>query len=384
MRRLTSVGVGFLVVGLTVFVVGCGSNSGTTAKGAGGGSGNASSTSKKGLRVGFVYVSPLPASSFSLSWDQTRKDLEQKYGAITTVVQPIPQSPSVVGVLQDLVRKGNKLIFATAIGYQPFVVQVAKQNPDVNFVVTGPWTLKVKRPPNVADVKGDVWPLAYLTGKLAARMSKTKTLGFVAGFSIPSMVAEINAFEQGARAVDPSVKTRVVLSNTWYDPATTTQAAETLAHAGADVIAKHVDDNGPCLGAKAAGVYCIGSMIDRDSQTPKTALVSWVYNWRKIGETKYVQTRDGKFTNDETTGNIDTGYVLLGPMNDKIVPHNVQQDVLATEKKLKSGKLNVFDGPIRSNTGQIMLPAGKSWSTADEVYGHATFYEDGVIGHVSK
>ena len=128
------------VLGLLVVLAGCGGDSNKESTGA------SSAAGKNGLKVGFVYVSPLPGSAWSRAWDETRKDLEQKFGAKTTVVQPIPENPDVVGSFQDLIRKGNKLIFATAFGYQPFVAQVAKQNPKVSFVVTGPWAQKEPRP----------------------------------------------------------------------------------------------------------------------------------------------------------------------------------------------------------------------------------------------
>jgi len=183
---------------------GCGSsdddNSSSSAKT---GSGTTAAAKKEGLKVGFVYVSPLPGSAWSSAWDTTRKDLEQKYGAKTTVVQPIPENTEVVGTFNDLIRKGDKLIFATAFGYQPFVAQVAKQNPDVNFVVTGPWVQKEDRPKNVSSVYANLWEVRYLTGIIAASMSKKKELGFVSAFSIPSVVAGITGFVQGVKSVAP-------------------------------------------------------------------------------------------------------------------------------------------------------------------------------------
>jgi basic membrane protein A len=362
---------------LVLVAAGCGDDSSSSSSdGAGGGGG-----SKNGLKVGFVYVSPLPGSTWSTAWDETRKDLEQKFGAQTTVVQPIPENPDVVSTFQDLIRKGNKLIFATAFGYQPFVAQVAKQNPDVNFVVTGPWAQKEERPKNVSSVYANLWEVRYLTGIVAASMSKTKTLGFVSAFSIPSVVAGINGFEQGARSVDPNIKTRVVLTSNWYNPPQSTQAAETLAKSGADVIAKHEDSIGPLLGAKAAGVWGIGSEADTSAQTPETYLTGSVYDWSQYSEEKYQQTVDGNFTNDEVNGDLKGGIVKLGPLSDK-VPADVKAKVEKAQSDIESGKLVVFSGPLKSNTGETKLQAGQEWKTPADVYANMTFFEEGVIGKV--
>jgi basic membrane protein A len=368
-----------LLVALLALGAGCGSSNG-------GGTSTTASTSaaaKSGLKVGFVYVSPLPGSAWSKAWDETRVDLERKFGAKTTVVQPIAETPDVVGTFQDLIRKGNKLIFATAFGYQPFVAQVAKQNPDVDFVVTGPWAQKEARPANVSSVYANLWEVRYLTGIVAASMSKKKSLGFVSAFSIPSVVAGINGFELGAQSVDPSIKTRVVLTSNWYNPPQSTQAAETLAKSGADVIAKHEDSVGPLLGAKAAGVWGIGSEADTSAQTPETYLTGSVYDWHTYAEKKYQEAKAGNFTNEEVNGDLKTGLVRLGPLNAK-VPADVKAKVEEAQKKIESGELIVFKGPIKSNTGQTMLPSGKEWATPADVYKNMTFFVGGIIGKIQS
>jgi basic membrane protein A and related proteins len=368
-----------MVALLTALAVGCGSND------SGGSSNGTSSTAsgKKGLKVGFVYVSPLPGSAWSKAWDESRMDLVSKFGAQTTVVQPIAENPEVVGTLQNLIRKGDKLIFATAFGYQPFVAQVAKQNPDVNFVVTGPWVQKEPRPKNVSSVYANLWEIRYLTGIVAASMSKKRSLGFVSAFSIPSVVAGINGFQEGVKSVDPSIKTKVILTSNWYNPPQSTQAAETLAKGGADVIAKHEDSVGPLLGAKAAGVWGIGSEADTSAQTPETYLTGSVYDWHTYAERKYQQTVDGNFSNDEVNGDLKTGLVRLGPINSK-VPAGVKAKVAAAQKQIEAGKLAVFKGPLKDNTGAVKLPAGKSWTSPADVYSNMTFFVDGVVGKIQK
>jgi basic membrane protein A and related proteins len=386
MTRLQKSASVLAIVATVGIISACGSsNNSSSSSSSGSGSSSSSSSSAsgsgKGLKVGFVYVSPIPGSAWSLAWDRARQDLVQKYGAQTTVVQPIPETPVVVGTFQDLIRKGVKLIYATAIGYQPFVVQVAKQNPNVDFVVTGPWILTTPRPKNVASVYGNLWEVRYLTGIVAASMSKKKALGFVSAHSLPSVISGINGFELGAQSVDPSIKTKVVLTNNWYDPPVSTQAAETLASSGTDVIAKHMDDIGACLGAKSAGVYCIGSEADTSAQTPSTYLTGSVYNWNTYSEKKYQQAASGKFTSEEFDGDLADGLIKLGPINSS-VPASVKDKVLAAEKKLETGKLIVYKGPLYSNTGKLMLPAGQTWGNPGTVYTHMTFYVKGIIGTV--
>lgn len=358
-------------------LAGCGDDSDD-----GGGSSGGDSASK-GMKVGFVYVSPLPGSAWSRSWDVAREDLEQKFDADTTVVQPIPENPEVVSTFQDLIRNGSKLIFATAFGYQPFVAQVAQQNPDVNFVVVGPWVQEQDRPKNVSSVYGNLWEVRYLTGIVAASLSKSKELGFVSAFSIPSVVAGINGFQQGAESVDPDIKTRVVLTSNWYNPPQSTQAAKTLANGGADVIAKHEDSIGPLQGAKAAGVMGIGSESDTSAQTPEAYLTGSVYDWNAYAEEKYKETEEGTFKNDELNGGLKDGLVKLGPFSDD-VPEDVRKQVEEAAEQIKSGELVVFKGPINDNTGKEKLASGSEWVEPADVYENMTFFVDGIVGKIQE
>jgi basic membrane protein A len=389
-----------LIAALAVLVAGCGGSSSSTSGGetteaaeeepaggeeaAGGGEASEESSGKGGgMKVGFVYISPLPGSAWSEAWDATRKSLETKFGAETTVVQPIEENTEVVGVLQGLVREGNELIFATALGYQPYVEQVAEENPEVDFVVTGPWLQETELPPNVSAVYANLWEVRYLSGMVAGAMTKSNTLGFVSAFSVSSVVAGINGFELGARATNPDAKTKVVFTSAWYNPPQNTQAAETLAKSGADVIAKHQDDTGAIIGAEQAGVFAIGSEFDTSSQNPKAFLTGSAYNWEPYSIEKYEQAEKGTFKNDEVNGSLASGMVELAPIN-KAVPASVVKEVEKAEAEMKAGKLFVFEGPLKSNTGEEVLKAGEAWKEPGEVYENSEFLVEGIEGKIQE
>jgi basic membrane protein A len=336
-----------------------------------------------GMKVGFVYISPLPGSAWSEAWDATRKSLETKFGAETTVVQPIEENTEVVGVLQGLVREGNELIFATALGYQPYVEQVAEENPEVDFVVTGPWLQETELPPNVSAVYANLWEVRYLTGMVAGAMTKSNTLGFVSAFAVSSVVAGINGFELGAKATNPGAKTKVVFTSAWYNPPQNTQAAETLAKSGADVIAKHQDDTGAIIGAEQSGAFAIGSEYDTSTQNPKAFLTGSAYNWEPYSIEKYEQAEKGTFKNDEVNGSLADGMVELAPLNSAI-PASVVKEVEKAEAEMKAGKLFVFEGPLKSNTGEEVLKAGETWKEPAEVYENSEFLVEGIEGKIQE
>ena len=375
---------------MAVVAVACGGSSGsaTTGESTEAAAGEPSSETGEsgnggGMKVGFIYVSPVPGSAWSEAWDKTRKMLESKDEAETTVVQPIEETTEVVGVMQGLIREGNELIFATAIGYQPYVEQVADKNPDVNFVAIGPWLQETELPPNVSCVYGNLWEVRYLTGIVAGQMTETNTLGFVSAFSLPSVVAGINGFELGAKSVNPQAKTKVVFTSAWYNPPQNTQAAETLVKNGADVVAKHQDDTGAIIGAEQSGAYAIGSEADTSSQNPKAFLTGSVYNWEDYSQEKYEQTENGTFKNDEVNGDLKSGLVELAPLGPQ-VPASVKKEVEQAEAEMKAGELYVFTGPLKSNTGEEVLKSGEAWKTPAEVYESNDFLVEGIQGKIQE
>src|SRR2546423_731259 len=195
--------------------------------------------------VAFSWVDPVNGSGWTLQWDRARQALETQLGVQTTAVGPIAESADVIPVYEDLIRKGNKMIFATAFGYQPFTTTEAKKHPDVKFIGIGPNTQAPLD--NVSTVYGNLWEARYATGVAAGLVTKSGKIGFVAAHTIPSVVAGINGFALGVQMVNPKAIVKVTVTNTWYDPPTETTAANSLIQAGADVTAQHEDSTAPLL-----------------------------------------------------------------------------------------------------------------------------------------
>lgn len=368
MRRLPAIAA--IATALAVSLTGC------VSEGAG-----SSDANSDGIKVGFVYVSPVQGSGWSQAWDIARKDLESDLGADTTAVEPIPETADSVGVLENLVNEGNKVIFATAFGYQPFVAQVAEEHSDVTFVAIGPWVQDQAPPANVSVVSNDSWAVRYALGILAADTTKTGTLGFVAANPIPTVIASVNAFELGAKSVDPSITTNVVFTGTWYDPARSTQAAQTLASGGADVIAQYEDSTGTVLGAQTAGVWGIGSEIDSSQVLPDTYLSGSVNQWSDFTTDLVRSVQDGEYSQQQVVGSIASGMATLGTVNSK-VSDSAKAAVEAAMSGMADGSVVPFTGPISSNDGQVKLQSGQSWADSVDVLKNQDFLVEGVVGTI--
>jgi basic membrane protein A and related proteins len=202
------------------------------------------------LKVGFVYLGAIGDYGWTWSHEQGRKALDAalKGQVVTSYVENVKEDASAIPVMKDLAQQGNKLIFTTSYGYMDQTIEAAKQFPDVKWEhCTG-----YKRADNVGTYNSRFYQGRAVTGTIAGMMSKTGTIGFVGSFKIPEVVMGVNAFTLAAQAINPKITTKLVMIDTWFDPAKEAAAAETLANLGCDVIAQHVDS--PARSARSMGL----------------------------------------------------------------------------------------------------------------------------------
>ena len=104
-----------------------------------------------------------------------------------------------------------------------------------------------------------------LGGMAAGGLTKTNKLGFVYAFPISQTIANIDAFELGARSVNPKAQTYLVNTSNWCDPLKQKEAAAALLSEGVDVLSQHQDCQITVIQtAKAAGKYVVGYHYDAE------------------------------------------------------------------------------------------------------------------------
>ncbi|GJD35160.1 BMP family ABC transporter substrate-binding protein [Methylobacterium aerolatum] len=307
------------------------------------------------LKVGFVYVGPVADYGYSFQHDLSRKALAAAMPdkVETTYLENVPEADS-ERAIEKLARSGMGLIFTTSFGFMEPTLKVAKKFPKVKFEhATG-----YKRAPNVSTYSARFYEGRYVCGKIAAKLSKTGTVGYIASFPIPEVVSGINAFMLGAQSVNPNLKVKIVWVNTWFDPGKEAEAAKALLAQGADILAQHTDSAAPLQEAEKQGKFAFGQSSDQYRFAPKAQLTSIVDDWNGyvIAETKAVL--DGSWTSHDTWGGIKDGMVVLAPFTN--MPDDVKAMAEATVKDIASGKVQPFAGPVTKQDGTLAVKAGET------------------------
>ena len=327
------------------------------------------------LKVGFVYVSPTGEAGWTYTHDVARKYIEEKFGdkIKTTFVESVAEGADAERVIMQLAKSGNDLIFTTSFGYMNPTLKVAKRFPKVKFEhATG-----YKRAKNVGTYFDRIYEARYLTGVLAGYMTKSETVGYVAAFPIPEVMRGINAFTLGLRSVKPDAKVKVVWINSWYDPGKEHEAATSLIQQGADIITQHTDSPGPVQAAEAAGIYAIGYHSDMSVYGPKAYLTSPVHNWNEFYAKRVEQVLNNTWKSEDVWRGIDSGMTTLAPLN-KSIPSDVVKIIQTLSTEIAAGKLQPFSGPIKDQTGKVIVKEGEV--IADKDLLGMSYYVEGVEG----
>lgn len=340
----------------------------STAAGAAGATGASSATGAGAkldkVKAAWVYVGPVNDGGWTQAHDAGRKYVEQQLGGkvTTTYKENVPEGPEVATTIEDLVKDGNNIIFATSFGFGDAMIASAKKHADVKFMhATGVWH---NPQPNFATYYGATEEAKYLAGMAAAKATKSGKIGFVAPFLIPEVVRHINAFALGVRSVNPAATVKTVEIKSWFDPTKERQAADSLISQGCDVLANGGDSPAPGEAAKAKGLPWVGYDSDQSANFPDIWLTAPIYNWGPYYAKQVQSVLDGTWAKADYYGNLKDGFNALAPFG-KIVAADTKAAIEAKKAEIMAGTFKIFKGPLKDNKGAEKVAAGAEVSADD-------------------
>ncbi|HWB21594.1 MAG TPA: BMP family ABC transporter substrate-binding protein, partial [Gaiellaceae bacterium] len=266
---------------------------------------------------------------------------------------------------------GYKMIFATSYGYVDKAF--AAKYPDVLFEqATGTDTSK-----NLAEYYGAGEDSIFLSGMAAGAASKNGNIGYVAAFAIPEVLRHTDAFALGAQLTHPGAKIHVVWTNSWYDPGKEKKAAQSLVSQGADVLGQNVDSPATGQVAEADNLPWVGYDSNSSKFAPKSWLTGAVYNWGPYYLKRVKEAMAGTWKPGFYYGSIKDGFTSLAPYGPR-VSAATKALIAAKQKAIEAGTFNPFTGPIKEQSGKVIVPAGKTL-TVNQLYA-VSWLADGVVG----
>ena len=266
----------------------------------------------------------------------------------------VPEGQECAEAAEDLVDKGCSIIFADSFGHEPYIIEVAKKYPDVQFCHSTGTRAHTEGVSNYHNAFASIYEGRYLAGVAAGMKlnqmiengefdAKDAKIGYVGAYTYAEVISGYTSFFLGARSVCPSATMEVQFTGSWYDEAAEKEAANTLIANGCKLISQHADSMGAPTACENAGVPDVSYNGSTVSACPNTFIVSSRINWAPYYEYAIKAVMDGKKIDADWTGTLATNSVLLTDVNEKAAAPGTQKAIDEAKAKLEDGSLQVFD-----------------------------------------
>ncbi len=337
--------------------------------------------------VGFIFVGPKDDFGYNQAAYQGSQAVKKAYPKLNVITaENVPEDDSAARVMEGMISRGAKIIFATSYGHLDAAEKVAKAHPDVAVVQQGNF-IQGTITPNEGTFFGTVYEPVYLAGIAAGMATKSDKLGYVYAFPIPQTINNINAFELGAQSVNPKAKTYTVNTSSWCDPAAQAEATKSLLGQGVDVITQHQDCTSTVIKTtEAAGKMTVGYHADASKLAPKGWVAGSEWAWGDL-YTDIVKTAlAGNFTGSPYNANYRVGYKtgenpFVQSKFGKMIT-SADKAKIAAAKKVISTDGSPFAGPVTTQDGKTLFAAGVV-PTYAEIEATDVFVK-GVVGDIPK
>ena len=257
-------------------------------------------------------------------------------------------------VAADLVDAGCNIIFADSFGHEPYMIEVAKENPEVQFCHSTGTLAHTENLANYHNAFASIYEGRYLAGiaagmKLNAMIeagdikAEEAKMGYVGAFTYAEVVSGYTSFFLGARSVCPTVTMDVTFTGSWYDETLEKEGAVKLIQGGCKLISQHADSLGAPTACEKAGVPNVSYNGSTVSTCPNTYIISSRINWAPYYEMCIKAVMDGTEIPADWTGTLATNSVVLSDLNTAVAAEGTAEAIAAATEKLEKGELHVFD-----------------------------------------
>lgn len=266
----------------------------------------------------------------------------------------IPEDSDFSNIAAELVDAGCNIIFGNSFGYETYMMDAAKEYPDVQFCHFSGTRAHTEGLSNYHNAFASIYDGRYLTG-IAAGMKLNEMIaagkftaaeakiGFVASFDYSEVVSAYTAFFLGARSVCPTVTMDVAYTYCWYDEQLEKTAAKTLIARGCKLISQTSSSMGAPVACENAGVPNVACDSCNLDLAPNTYIISSRINWTPYMEYAIRCVQNGDTIDADWTGTLSTGSVVLTELNTAVAAAGTAEAIKAAVAKLESGELHVFD-----------------------------------------
>ena len=320
------------------------------------GNGDGDATAAK-VKVGFITLHD-ENSTYDKNFIDAAKEACANLGLVENedyfIKTNVGETEQCADVAADLVDAGCNIIFADSFGHEPYMIDAAKENPNVQFCHSTGTKAHTEGLSNYHNAFASIYEGRYLAGiaagmKLNAMIeagdikAEEAKMGYVGAFTYAEVVSGYTSFYLGAKSVCPTVTMDVTFTGSWYDETLEKEGAVKLIQGGCKLISQHADSMGAPTACETAGVPNVSYNGSTESACPNTFIVSSRINWEPYFEYILNCMMNGEDIALDWTGTIATGSVELSAINEQAAAAGTAEKLEEVKAALAAGTIKVFD-----------------------------------------
>ena len=374
-----------LLAALMVFaLVGCGNNEDQQGE-------------EKAVKIGFIFLHD-ENSTYDKNFMDAANAAKEALGLTDEQVMfkvNIPEGNECYEAAAELVEAGCNIVFADSFGHEDFMIQAAKEFPDVMFCHATGTKAHTENLPNFYNAFASIYEGRYLAGvaaglKLNEMIEKgditaeVAKIGYVGAFPYAEVKSGYTSFYLGARSICPTAVMEVKYTNSWFDIAKEKETANALIADGCVLISQHADSEGAPKACEEAKVPNVAYNLDTREWGPNSALVSSKINWEPYFEhiVKAVENSTA-IEQDFCKGLADGSVEILG-LNDAVAAPGTAEKLEEVKKDIIDGNIKVFDTANFTVGGEHLTSYMADVDTDDNFTPDTEVIEDGVFMESAK
>ena len=255
--------------------------------------------------------------------------------------------------------QGCSVIFADSFGHEDYIIQAAREYPNVQFChATGTQAHTVDLP-NFHNAFANIYEGRYLAGVAAGlkikemidngesvngnKVTATSKIGYVGAWPYAEVKSGYTSFFLGVRSIVPGITMEVSFTNSWYDEAAEKETANKMINDGCILISQHADSMGAPSACEAKGVPNISYNGSTVASCPTTFIVSSKINWAPYYKMCIAKTIKGEAIPTDYVGTLKSGSVELTEINLDVAAEGTIAKLVEVRDQIVAGTLKIFD-----------------------------------------
>lgn len=325
---------------------------------------NQSAADLSAFKVGFIFLHD-ENSTYDLNFMNAAKEACETLGVESVFKTNIPEDQSCYEAAAELADAGCNIVFADSFGHEDYIIQAAKEFPEVQFCHSTGTKAHTEGLDNYHNAFASIYEGRYLAGVAAGLKlnemidngdfaAEDAKIGYVGAFTYAEVVSGYTSFFLGARSVCPTATMEVTFTGSWYDETAEKEAANKLIANGCKLVSQHADSMGAPTACETAGVPNVSYNGSTISACPNTFIVSSRIDWAPYYEFVINAVANGETIPADWTGTLATGSVVLTEVNEAAAAAGTADKIAEVKAALEAGTIHVFDTATFTVSGETL------------------------------